>query len=144
MSLDTLGNFQFVGWHRADDPAGAPELPREMTEIIQRPGVDGTGLLLLGSKGQPFQMRSAVDLQDGAQAVAVIDGYRQMIGAGAFRLIWGSIDFYAVYTVGYLVLDVTTLRMTTLSAKAGGITPGATVWLESLWTLLPVTLEGDN
>lgn len=136
MALYSIDEANFVTLHRVEDAAGPPPIPRTQTEVIQRPGVDGTGLLNLGIRGEPFQLRSAVDLLNLSSCYAAIDIYSRMISRGRSVIVWGGVNLYFEMGLLYLVLDVFPTRIRRISAKAGGLTAGATCWLEAQWTLI--------
>ena len=137
MAIFKLGLYQFVNCHNAQNPAGPPPILQEMTETIQRPGVDGTGVFKLGLKAEPFQMRSCVDLIDTTIDI-VFNGYRDMVAEAKYTLIWADVDWFTTFGVQFVVLHVEIYSIRKVLVKAGGITAGANRWLEAIWTLQPV------
>jgi hypothetical protein len=137
MAQNTLGPFIFTVLHADNTPAGFPLLVREQTQTIERPGVVGTAVLRLAQRSQPFEMRSAVDLDTANEAITIIEAYRQSIAQDAFDLVWNGVDIAAVYETQYIVLDVARIQYRRLAGAAGGLTAGL-YWVEANWILQPV------
>lgn len=132
-----IGVFDFVTLHRPDDHGAPPTFVRMMTRTVQRDGVDGTGIILLGEKAEPCQLVSGVDLFARSDSLEVFERYSELIGDDAQKIIWAGIDFRAQYETQYVVLDVQPGRIIRLNAVAGGLNAGQ-FWTEALWTVQPV------
>ena len=142
MAIQSIDKFTFVVLERADIRGGPPTLEQPQTELVQRPGVPGSGILDLGRKGTPFKMRSAVDITQG-QIDLVQKGYLELVAAKRVNIIWNNLDYGAIFATKYVVLDVETTAILRITAKAGGLTNAADTWYEALWTLLPVSTETE-
>jgi hypothetical protein len=138
MSINRFGNFFFVSFHRPDGSGSPPEILCEQTEVVQRPGSNGAGVILLGRKGKPFQMRSFVDTETFADAEELSEHYIDVIGTGPYGIIWGGINFLSRHDVVYVPLAVEGIKLKQLRASAGGLYPPSLGSVEALWTLLPV------
>lgn len=138
MAIQSIDKFTFVILERTDARGGPPTLEQPITEVIQRPGVPGSGVLDLGTKGVPFQMKSGVDILQ-SQIDLVKKGYLELVAAKRVNILWNSIDYGTVFSTKYVVLEVVPLSIIRIAAKAGGLTSGADTWYEALWTLLPVS-----
>ena len=82
MAEFSIHGVQFLGMESMWGRGGAPLLPHEMIEDVQRPGVDGTGFVLMGSKGFRFPMRAWVDGPDEPTAQLFVRGCRNLVGIG--------------------------------------------------------------
>ena len=140
MSLNQFGNFRFVAFHRPEDRGAPPVLCTEETEIIQRPGIDGTGVIRLGRKGVAFQMRSVVDAPSFDGAVWLADQYRRSRGLGPYGIIWGGVNFAANYGTVYVPLDVQIIKCRRIGAAVGGLFAPSLGLVEAVWTMIPIEL----
>lgn len=139
MSVNSLGEFAFVSFANPND-AGAPPLLVSMEGgLQQRPGVDGSSVMRLGVKGQPFPMKSCVDCLTFAGANDELSEYMAAVNDEPLLLIWGSVNYFTSYQTMYLPIRCEPIRIRRISGCAGGINGStATAWLEALWTLLPL------
>lgn len=140
MAVNQLGEFTFVTLHNPQDRGAPPLLPAIESQVLQRPGVDGTLIQRTGKKAQPFDMRSGVDVQNFSVANDLLAEYLAIQNDDARVLIWGGVNYSLEYSVLYVVLRVVPIRIRRISAATGGLTPYAEAWLEALWTLQPVKL----
>lgn len=138
MATNSLGSFTFITIDRIDGRGAPPRHFREQTQVIMRPGVDHVAVVLTGTRGVPFQMRSIVDQTSGDAAFQTLKDYEEMIGATKHRLIWNGRNFRTVDQMDFLVLDVDPLRIQKVSAISGGLTSSPTHILEVIWTLIAV------
>lgn len=140
MAVNRLGNFYFVSLHGPEDRGSPPHVLREQTEIVQRPGFDGSAIIRLGEKGEPFTMRSFVDTttKDAALALGVL--YERSQGQGPFGLIWGGVNFVTNFNVVYVPIHVQVTKVRKLSTAIGGLYPPSLGCVECQWTLLPVAV----
>lgn len=132
-----VGPYGFLSLHRVDDPRGGPLLPREQCETINRPGVDGTAVLKLGKRSEPFQMRGFVDVLNLSLVPVATQSYQNLIGT-VVNVIWQDTDFQAVYGVKFAVLDCVVTKSARVSVRAGGAVAGSTAYVEVIWTLQPM------
>ena len=133
-----LGPFNFIEFASQSGRGAPPLLPTERSTIVQRPGVDDTGVIKTGSKGQPVNKRSGVDVTTypGAQDLASL--YVSAANAAAYKLTWAAVDYEARYGVKYIVLEVETTNIIRLGASAGGFNTNPGAWLTADWVLVPV------
>lgn len=136
--INSLGDFLFVSFHHPQDHGAPPLLPAQQGEIVQRPGADGTSVLRLGVKSEPFQMRSMVDVLSFYDANILMGLYMASQNTGAYRLIWGGVDYTFNFGALFIPLRVEPIRIRRVSAATGGLTLGATAIVEALWTLQSV------
>ena len=125
-----IGPFQFFS---LSDP---PQTPSEMAEVIQRPGVDGTGFVKTGKKGSEFTVTSTVDLANKAVAHAVAASYHSLEHAGVYDVVHQGVS-YSTAGVGFVVRKVELVSIKGLRTSAGGLN-GGLAWLTARWTLFPV------
>lgn len=137
MSENSLGSFTFI---TADinGYGGVPPVQQTQLQPIQRPGQDGTAFILTGAKGQPFQMRTFVDVNTYANAHELSVSYQTAARGSAYTLIHGGINYETAHATKYVILAVNQVNVRAVSAAKGGLvgSPGATV--EAVWTLIPV------
>lgn len=131
MAGNFIGEFEFISLH------AVPFGPAQQLDLIERPGIPGTGIRRLGVRGEIIRLKSNVDLADFATATELLHYYRALIGANPVPLIWNgsnSIDY------GYLVqvLRVIPTACTDNATAVGGLTSGGTGQLQAEWDLLPI------
>ena len=141
MSNPSLGDYEFVVFHRSDAIAAGPLVIREQLLPINRLGVDGTAVLRTGQRSDPFQMRSGVDILTAARVTQQMQMYLDMIGRKAYELVWQSVDYSSAYNTKYIVLDVSQIASRYMPIQSGGLNASSQFWLECLWTLQPVLAE---
>lgn len=141
--INQLGNFYFAALHGPGDRGTPPVLLAEQVETLQRPGVDGTAIIKLGQKADPFQLRSVVDTTTFEAAMYLAAEYMTYQGNGPYGLIWGNINFLAAFNVVYVPSKVEIVKVRRLSCAAGGLSPPSLGLVEALWTLQPVALPDD-
>lgn len=140
MSINQLGNFQFIAIHGPNDVGSPPANVATQVEVWQRPGFDGTAIIDLGKKGEPFQMRSVVDTQTPADALIMADLYRKSQGQGPFGLIWNSVNFMTEFDVVYVPIKVEVTKVRRLRTATGGLYPPSLGLIECMWTLVPIAV----
>lgn len=143
MSLNnSLGPFEFVAFHVPSDHGAPPDLLQVQGDLVQRAGVDGSSVMRLGRKGNPFQMRSGIDLLSLSDALVTLNAYKSYVNFEPLALVWGGIDFHASFGTDYLPIAVEPIRIRRISGGAGGqYGSTAAAWLEALWTLVPIAIS---
>lgn len=142
MSTNSLGPFSFVTLHVPSDRGAPPDIVAMEGEISQRAGVDGSAVTRMGVKGNPFQMRSGVDVLTFAAANDLFAQYKDACNTELMTLIWGGVNYQA-YGMQYIPLRVEPIRIRKIGAAAGGLYGSTgTAWLEVLWSLLPMRVGG--
>ncbi len=142
MASNSLGTFPFVTFTNPASFNGAPLLTRMENEIIQRPGVHGTGIRRLGVKGMTFKMISTRDNATMADAIQEYNLYADLTNDDAQVIVFKGVNFDN-YGVRYVVLNVSDPDTMPLSNTAGGLLGplASAVKLTVIWTLQPVTLS---
>lgn len=126
----------------AAQSGGAPMLPKQMTEVESRPGVDGVSVLLFGKKGVPFQMISGVDVDDREAAEEKLRAYGELSGQ-IVEVVWNGVNYTAYHNTKFVVLFVDGVLMKRLSAASGGLSTGKQFWVSAVWTLVGFDLESE-
>ena len=112
---------------------GPPKIPTDMVEVVERPGVNGSAIRLLGKKREEFQMFSGVGTASHAAGVFLLTDY-QLAQGEIQPLIWAGLDFSDRMQVA--ILHVEPLR----AIRLGAATDGSLAWIEAVWTLKPVLI----
>ena len=68
-TVNKIDNLDFITLEGAIVP------PYQRSELLQRPGLDGTQITRIGSKGEPFELISTVDAKTVAHASQLYDSY---------------------------------------------------------------------
>lgn len=144
MSINQFGNFYFIAIHGPEDQGCPPDLIGETVETIQRPGIDGTAIIQLGQKAEPFQMRSVVDATSFAAAMQLAALYKTYQGHGPYGLIWGGLDFTSYFGLVYVPTFVKPTKVRRLGAATGGLYPPSQGLVECLWTLQPIKVPPET
>ena len=144
MANPSLGDYEFVVFHRSDAPAGGPLVIREQLMPITRLGVDGVALLRTGQRSDPFQMRSGVDCLNTIRLAQQMALYLAMIGEKGYELVWQNVNYSSAYNTDYVVMDVTQSASRYMPVQSGGLNSGSTCWLECIWTLQPVFADQSS
>lgn len=116
-----------------------PDGVTEILEVIDQPGVDGTGFYQLGLHGTTSMIRTVVDAATKEDAIYTFARYAQLVGKEAVELIYLGVSLSA-YNVLYKVLNVKPLFIGGLAGGVGGINPPSCGWVEAEWTLKPVPI----
>lgn len=85
-----------------DDLTGSVLLRAEELEVLNRPGVDGSGVRKLGRRGRTFQLQSVVYAPSFEWAKTAIEFYNTLPGMDPLYLIKQSVQYGS-----FLVLRVT-------------------------------------
>lgn len=137
-----LGSFSFVDLVSLAGPNGAPALPREVNEIIQRAGVNGTGVRRMGIKADPFQMASIRDSLSVSDGIETTKNYVQLTKDPAQSMVWRGFDYESI-GLRFIVLDVGELDVQPVRNKVGGLegTDAEAAIIRAIWTLQPVEIS---
>jgi hypothetical protein len=131
-----------IGDHQFLKLSGNPEAIKERLVLLARPGVSGVAIWKTGQRGEPFTLRSIVDLQDGPSAWSTYLGYCQLIGQEPVDLTWAGMTLTTEKTK-VAVLAVRQVRLIGMLGAIGGINPPSNALLECEWHLVPVELAED-
>lgn len=142
MASNSIGIFPFVTLTNSVGRNGAPLMTRQENEIIQRPGVHGTGIRRLGVKGVAFQMISTRDNVSVLDAGDEYDRYTLLTADVAQSIVFKGVN-YDAFGVRYSVLDVSDPDITPLRNKVGGLLGAlaSAAKLTVTWTLQPVLMS---
>lgn len=108
--INKIGEFQFL------EMEGSPELRKQRLEIIERFGVDGSGVRKTGKRGRPFQIRTMNYEESFESAKAKFDLYKLLIGDDHQEWIRQSVSEGT-----FLVLDVVEQDRYAIFNSIGGI-----------------------
>ena len=130
-----IGPFVFL------DLIGGVLLPQQGAELLERPGVDGAGLKLIGKRSAPFTLHSRVDALTVGDAHDAAANYQALANDGfSYGLAQHGVDF-GIYGVEFLVLKVANARVGGRMLVMGGLHPPSLGWIEAEWTLLAVRIN---
>jgi len=125
-----------IGAHEFLSLDGVPPVRESEGQLVVRPGVDGVAFWLTGQRGQPFTLRSRVDCESKAAALAKRYEYAQLVFAGKQKLVWGDHQIETEDGAQVMVLAVRTLRANELLASSGGLNAPSLGYLECEWDLI--------
>lgn len=128
-----------IGPFRMFSLSAPPQTPSEMAEVIQRPGVDGTGFMRTGRKGEEFELTSSIDVADKYTAHAIAAGYHSLENQAIYNIIYSDVD-YSIAGVGFVVRKVSVDRINLLRRSVGGVNAGL-AFLTARWRLMPVIIS---
>lgn len=105
----------------------------QQVELESRSGVDGLAIWLTGSRGEPFDITTTIDLVGTlATAQTVMNTYRAMKAGGPYTLTRASTALGSV-----VVIDVKPISDELVVTAVGGVN-GGNVLLTARWTLVAV------
>lgn len=136
-----MATVNFIGPHNFLSLDGGVETLKQDNQLMVRPGVPGVGIQLTGKRGKPFRLRSRVDAPSVIDAQNFKQDYNSLIGDGNP---YDLAQYGAVYSnlgIGFLVLDVRTVKLSALAYFQGGLNPPSLGWLECEWELVCVALQ---
>lgn len=137
MAVNSIGSFNFVVLSGVR-PGQPLEFEQPELELRQRPGVDGTGLVDLGTKGQPFPVRTLVDVSTYLAGLQLLKLYVAVVGTGPLVVVHGGVNYHDRFRTKYDVLRVTPVRCSRAASQVGGLSASSTAVVEAVWELLPV------
>lgn len=113
----SIGAFEFLNL------AGYPVGIQQVTEYTARPGVNDFALWLQGTRGEPFELESVVDVTTHAAGQVLAQLYRDSVGSMA-ALVFASVSFGTV-----AILGVPSVECQAIASGVGGlvVNPGAVV-----------------
>lgn len=132
LPVNQIGPFRFVTLD------GVPILPYRHAEAIERPGVNGTGFLQTGIRGDEFELTSGVDVVDWVTALAAENFYRQICNDAVYDIIKGNVA-YSTLGVGFVVRSVTVTEKKRIATAVGGLYAGS-AYVRARWRLIAVPL----
>ena len=130
-----------IGQHEFISLMGLPIHPTQRVAIDDRPGVTGSEIMLMGFKGEPFTLISAVDTASYSAAHQKYNDYRQMPAESAVELVIGSVSSYTFF-YAVKVLKVEPIEFLKISTPVGNkLNAPSLGWCSCRWDLLGVPLE---
>ena len=130
--VNQIGPFQFVTLD------GVPALPFEHADPIERPGVDGTGFIKTGKRGEEFELTTGVDVTNWAAALVLEDAYRQIANAGTYAIIKCGVG-YSSLGVAFVIRSVMVTEKFKVANSAGGLVAGL-AYVRARWRCHAVTV----
>lgn len=138
MAVFALGPFNFVRLNTVGLIGGIPEGMEERTAITQRPGVQGTGIILMARKARPFAIETFVDVDTYAAGANLVQSYRSIVGQGLFGLVLRDVNYFLSYSLKFAVLSLQSPRVRPLGASSGGLSASAGAGVWATWGLVAV------
>lgn len=117
-----------------------PDRPSQRVRTEYLPGEAGELLVLEAAHADEFVVASETPCISLLAAAALIPAYQALQGAGPQRVIWGGVDLWSVWGVGYSVLRVTLEDMGAIQAAIAPLEFGYPVraYASVTWRLQPV------
>ena len=102
----------------------------QTVEPITRPNIDGEALRIVGQRGQPFVMRSLVDVDDAAAAETEAGIYKGLQGT-----LVTIVDDHGQTHTNVAVLAVRVMRKRAVKTAAGGLSTSQGYLVTAIWVL---------
>ena len=128
--INQIGPYQFMRLE------GIPQLPRQESIVIQRPGVTGTGFIKTGARGKQFSLRSKADVTNWAAANNANVAYNSLANSMLVDIIFGGVN-YGAASIRFNVLDVEVTEFMPIKTAVGGLVAGSAIVIAT-WTLIAV------
>lgn len=125
-----------IGPHLFLSIDGVPPVRQQQGQLVVRPGVNGVAFVLTGTRGVPFTVRTRVDCESKAAALAKRVEYAELAFAGKQSMIWGDHSVVTEDGAKVMVLEVRTLACGELLVSSGGLNPPSLGYLECEWDLI--------
>jgi hypothetical protein len=120
-----------IGAYSFADLVGAIARRQQQIEIFERPGITGSGLRTLGSRGKPFTLKAVAYVADLAAAKTLFEGYIALPGTATQAVTRDGVNHG-----NYFVLEVEEISTIQVLNVTGNVTAGSTVCLTTNWKLL--------
>jgi hypothetical protein len=130
-----------IGIHTFISLKGYWNPPAQIKQIDDRPGVNGSELILVGKKGEPFTMISQTDAESYEGALSYILDYLALIDGDAVEVVKGGVS---CETFGFRcsVLRVREIDCFAIRGAAGNyLSPPSQGFVIAEWTLIAIPLE---
>jgi len=119
----SIGGYEFV------EMVGPVGMPHERVQLLERPGVSGVGLRLLGRGCEPFVVATTTDLSTAGAANTAMVNYRALVGSSVT-----VVDTHARSFANVFVLAVMEVGVEKMLTPVGVLTGG--FLLRCQWTLV--------
>ncbi len=117
---------------------GNPIPPMQDRKIVQRAGVDGTGIWRMGSRGRKFTLRAGVDVPNMAAGRVAFAAATAFTNADPLVLIQENYDFDLEQDWKVSVLGVRQVDLRAILNAIGGLFPPSLAWLEIDFELIAI------
>lgn len=121
---NSIGSFTFF------DLVGSIYPRQEQIEVIERPGVNGSGARKTGARGKPFVLLSITYFDDFSDAASELTSYKAYVGDALHTVTRNSVNLG-----DFLVLEVTEATPPMAVLNVAG-SPSSQVRAEHRWRLL--------
>jgi hypothetical protein len=128
---NSIGSEQFL------EIVGMPDLAKMRLDLVERPGVDGTGIWETGTRGKPFTLLTRVDAEDLRAAIETFARYCKFPEQDSVDLMVQDVSFLT-YGFTFQVLDVRPREICELANSSGGLNPPSLAWCECEWDLVAI------
>ncbi len=143
MAVNSLGTFDFISLQGMNGEA--PDIPQLTAQPVQRPGLDGSGIITLGTKGMPQQLRTVREVASIAAANDLGVAYKRADRSAALEIVFQGINYFDEYNVKYFVLHVDQPIIKRIRGSIGGVMgSGAGAIVTAVWTVLPVLIPAED
>lgn len=139
MATSYVDIFSFQFWR--GEP---PKTVRYEGSSFTRTGVDGTGKVRTGKRGQQFQVVTDEDLITSLAARALVPLYAKLPFSGPVRVVWEGVDYATVFSHLYLIDDAEVLSIRTMPRLIGpsyDYLGGARISVR--WTMTPLYIPPE-
>jgi len=106
-----IGGYFFEKWDGAP-----PQIPGQVVRNFTKPGANGTGQQILGIVGSTFESELTAWFGGGTQGFNFLNAkravvlYQRMRGIGPLSIVYGNINYAAMFRIGYTVDDATEIE----------------------------------
>lgn len=122
--VNQIGPFRFLFLR------GSPVPPMPRPRLIQRAGVDGTGIWKTGTRGKLFTLRAEVDAPFMSTAREFFVAVVTLIEQAPVVLIQGDYDYNDRESWKVVLIGVREVKRHAVGAAQGGLYPPSLAWLE--------------
>lgn len=131
--VNSIGNYNVRHWLRGMPP----QVLGPTLQVLEYPGSDYQAFREMGIRSETFRMESIVDVMTAANAYSELKNYKDIVGDGAYQLIWNDLDFDSL-SIRVVVLSVRALAVQKRMYICGGLNPPSLVDLHVEWELMAV------
>lgn len=139
MSVNSLGPFTFIRMDAIGRPNGTPPLPKKGVSLVQRPGVPGTGVIDMATRGNPFPLSTVVDVASNSAGENLRRLYAEAVAGDQLDLVRAGYDYTANHGVKYVILDIQDDSVQPTLNAIGGLNNGRFLVIAT-FVLLPVSV----
>jgi hypothetical protein len=133
LPLNKIGPHTFIALN------GESIAPLAKIDLFSRAGVNGLQSVQLGERGEPFSLRSTVDIANMNDGESEYLAYGALIGTTTDQFTLHDIDIATRDNAVLLVLDVKKVLLRKFLKMVGGINSNSTCLLVCDWQLVLLT-----